>query len=107
MHHRPGRLGSDHACSLRSLALTGARHRYPRASSISLAAARPIGGIQCEYRSRVSFMLLWPSSCWTYVGCVPRASKIVAHEWRRSWNLISGNPPCSRAAPTYTQSAPN
>ena len=41
-----GRQGSDHARFLRGIALAGQRRRYPKASSIPAAVARPIVGIQ-------------------------------------------------------------
>jgi hypothetical protein len=41
-----GRLGWDHVRFLRSLALTGKRLRYPRASSIPSAVFLLIEGIQ-------------------------------------------------------------
>ena len=41
-----GRIGSDKARFLRGIALPGKRRRYPKASSIPAAVARPIVGIQ-------------------------------------------------------------
>jgi hypothetical protein len=46
MHYRHGRLESGHARFLRGLALTDKWRRYPKASSIPSAVARPIEGIQ-------------------------------------------------------------
>jgi hypothetical protein len=46
MLHCRGRLGSDHARFLRSFTLARKRRRYPKASSIPAAVARPIAGIQ-------------------------------------------------------------
>jgi hypothetical protein len=42
----PGRIGSDHARFLHGFALAGKRRRYPKASSVPAAVARPIVGIQ-------------------------------------------------------------
>jgi hypothetical protein len=41
-----GKIGSDQARFLRGIALAGKRRRYPKASSIPAAVARPIVGIQ-------------------------------------------------------------
>jgi hypothetical protein len=46
MLHCRGRLGSDHARFLRSFTLARKRRRYPKASSIPAAVARPIVGTQ-------------------------------------------------------------
>src|SRR3712207_877785 len=37
-------------------------------------------------------MLACPRSSWTYLGCLPAMSSIVAHVWRRSCSLVSDNP---------------
>jgi hypothetical protein len=62
------------------------------AASIAAAVCSPIEGIQCEYRSNVIAIELWPSNSCTSLGWTFALRRRVAAVCLRSWNRMLGSP---------------